>query len=388
MSQTPSEDQPLKQEIGTLIGAKQSLKVELQNAPSSQKSFFANIINDINQELNDKQDEYGRFLEGRSIESLASLTMPFTAAFEGTVRVEIDDDDDGLRGPHDVEFTPDGEGDTSTLRVQFTETTAEVVEMPPIEMDEEETDYGKNTTTVTRITNDGRTVGTFDEQTGRVELPLDLFFENSLDSPVHESDAPANFDLTTEGVSAPVGTYNHVDLDGAPLNSDTMKLKVVGESTFEDISGRFEQSILGGKDVVLSAEGELTDISGPPLDVPSSVSFGKVAVGDMRTRVVSFENTTGSNVMISIPEPPDSPTGPGAPGVPTFSWTPTGNNLLRRGDEMNVHVMFAPGANEQARMTLTITGSDSGSPHSITLRGTGIGGPGNGGGNGGGVHPL
>ncbi|WP_331234828.1 hypothetical protein [Natronorarus salvus] len=172
-----------------------------------------------------------------------------------------------------------------------------------------------------------------------------------------------------------------------------MEFKVVDESMFEDISGRLEWSILGGKNVVLSAEGELTNIEGPPLDVPSSVSFGQVVAGDLRTRTLSIENNTGSTVVLSIPTSPDPPTGLGAPGIPTFSWAPTGSRLLRRGDELRIQVTFAPGANEQAQMTLTITGNDSGSPHSVTLRGTGIGGPGNGGGNGGGpgnggiIHP-
>ena len=385
MQQIPSESPRVEQEVNTLLGAKRSLQAELRNAPSSQKQFLAEMIRDVNSELNSKQDEFGQFMEDYSLERRALVDMPFVAAFEGTVVVEIDDDD--FRGPHEVEFTPEGVGDTARMRVKFDHTSVEVVDLPPIEMDEEETEYGPNTTTVRRITNEGRTEGSFDEASGHIELPLDLFFENSLGQRGVETDAPANFDLTTRGVSAPVGDYSHVDLDGVPLDPESMEFKAVAESTFEDISGWYEISILGGKDVVLSAEGKLSDISGPPLDVPSSLSFGQVVVGDVRTRTIPIKNTTGSNVMLTIPDSPKPPTGPGAPGIATFSWHPTGTQLLRRGEEMNVTVSFAPAANEQAQMTMTITGNDSGSPHSVTLRGTGIGVPGPGNGENGPVRP-
>ena len=386
MQQTSSESPRVEREVNTLLGAKRSLQAELRDAPESQKPFLAGIIRDINGELNNKQNEFRQFMEEYSVERRALVDMPFVAAFEGTVVVEVDDDD--FRGPHEVEFTPDGVHDTARMRVKFDHTSVEVVDLPSIEMDEVETGFGTNTTTVRRITNDGRTEGSFDEETGHIELPLDLFFENSLSVPRFETDAPANFDLTTRGVSTPVGDYSHVDLDGKPLDSGNMEFKIVGESTFENISGLFEGSVLGGKDVALSAEGKLSDISGPPLDVPSSLSFGQVVVGDVRTRTISIENTTGSNVLLSIPDSPKPPTGSGAPGIATFSWNPTGDHLLMRGEEMNVTVSFAPAANERAQMTMTITGNDSGSPHSITLRGTGRGGPGPGNGdNGGPVRP-
>lgn len=287
--------------------------------------------------------------------------------------------------PHKVDFTP--ETDTPTLRLRFDPPSIEVVELTQVETDPHETPAGTNTTTVRQIVNAGRETGSFDEETGHIELPLDLFFDNSVNAPFVEEDAPANFDLTTKGIDMPVGTYEDIDLDGSPLDSETLEFKIVGESVFEDISGPLETLILGGRNVVLSSEGKLSNIDGPPLEVPTSVSFGHVAIGGLQTRSVSIENNTGSNIVVSIPNSPAPPTGPGAPGLATFSWSPTGNRLLRRGDEMTILVTFTPGASGPAQTVLTITSNDSGSPHSITLRGTGVGGPGNGGGNGGDVHP-
>jgi len=394
MSTSTPQGRPLKQEIAALMAAKRTLQVESRKAPQAQKEFFSGIIKGIDREMQGKQEEFTRFVDTDSVTSLELLTAdfvdsPFTAELYGTVTIEIDHDNGEIRGPHTVTFSP--EDDTPTLRLRFDQTTVEVDELTPVETDPHDTPVGTNTTTVSRVVNDGRRTGTFDRESGHIELPLNLFFDNSVSAPRVETDAPVNFDLSTHGVTSPVGSYQHVDLDGAPLDPETMAFKVVDESMFEDISGRLEWSFLGGKNVVLSAEGELTNIEGPPLDVPSSISFGQVVVGDLRTRTLSIENNTGSNVVLSVPNSPDPPTGPGAPGIPTFSWSPTGRQLLRRGELLRIQVTFAPGANEQAQMTLTITGNDSGSPHSVSLRGTGIGGPGggNGGGpgNGGIIHP-
>lgn len=377
MTGVPSEDRRPKREVEALIGAKRSLRAELQDAPESQEQFFADLIRTVNGELAETRAEPGAARTGPSAEILSSLGLPFTAAFAGTVTVEVDHDDDGVRGPHVLEFTP--APDTPTLRVQFTPSSVDVVELPPIEMDPVETDFGTNTTTVRRVATEGGMDGSFDESTGHVYLPLSLFFENSLGSPVHETDAPAHFVLSTRGVSAPIGDYRHVDPTGAPLDSDTMELTVAAESMFEDISGRFKSSILGGRDVALVADGELTDIDGPPLEVPASVSFGPTAVGSSRMRVLPIENTTGSTVWLSVPTPR-----PGHGGrIPTFSWSPTGSRLLDPGEEFTLRVTFTPGAAEDARTTLTIDGSDSGAPHSATLRGRGVGGSGGGGGGGG-----
>lgn len=102
----------------------------------------------------------------------------------------------------------------------------------------------------------------------------------------------------------------------------------------------------------------------PSLDVPRSVFFGRVAIGDIRTRVVPIKNDTGSDVTISGLELP--------PGWPFLSRL-DGSHVIRQGEERRLTVEFLPSWDGEVTTTLTISATDSGSPHSITLQGIGDG---------------
>jgi hypothetical protein len=134
-----------------------------------------------------------------------------------------------------------------------------VVEVTPVETEPFDTPPGTNTTTVRRVVNEGRTAGSHDDATGHVDLPLDLSFDDGVDVPFVQEDAPVSFDLTTRSVENPIGTDESVTLEGRPVDDDG-EFTIVGESTFVDTTGTFSMTVLGGRDVALVAEGRLSGV--------------------------------------------------------------------------------------------------------------------------------
>jgi hypothetical protein len=249
------ECQPLADEVEGLVATKRSFQEELGTASPTVKPFLVRTIRELNVEIAEKQGELRACMEDHPVD----VPEPLTTSLEGTVTVEIDHGDDRIRGPHSVGFTSGSDPPTLRLRFDGDRTTVKVVEMTPVETEPFDTPAGSNTTTVRRVVNEGRTVGSYDDATGHIDLPLDLHFDNSVDVPFVEEDAPVNFDLTTRRVENPVGSYEHVTLEGRPVDDDGA-FAVVGESTFVDTSGTFSMTILGGRDVALVAEGRLSDV--------------------------------------------------------------------------------------------------------------------------------
>jgi murein DD-endopeptidase MepM/ murein hydrolase activator NlpD len=97
---------------------------------------------------------------------------------------------------------------------------------------------------------------------------------------------------------------------------------------------------------------------------PTVVNFGSVAEGDSRTLTVTATNTSGAAVTMSFPA--------ASPNT-IFRWTAV-SAFIAGGAETTFEIAFHPIDNAIRRETLRITSNASGSPHSLSLLGKGIGG--------------
>jgi hypothetical protein len=94
---------------------------------------------------------------------------------------------------------------------------------------------------------------------------------------------------------------------------------------------------------------------------PRVVSFGTVAVGDIRTRVLTIENTAGIDVTATFP----------ASTVPPFAW-PSFNQTIPHGESRTVVLQFSPVANGLVQKTISISSNAPGSPHTVKVSGRGL----------------
>jgi len=106
----------------------------------------------------------------------------------------------------------------------------------------------------------------------------------------------------------------------------------------------------------------LTGAGSVPLTVPSSASFGNVALGDKKQKSISFPNKTGVDLAI---------TGM-ATGSSEFSETNTCGSTVAYKSTCSITVTFTPTAIGPLSDTLTIDDSAINSPQSVALTGNGI----------------
>lgn len=219
----------------------------------NQKAAILKQIKRASRQQAEKQRQLDRCLDQHQDD----LPQPVSATFDGEVRVKIDHTNDEIAQERSFSFTP--ADDPPTLRVRFNaaRTTVQIIALSPIETDEYSTPVGTSTTTVTRQIHSERRTGTFDQSSGHIEAPLDLYFDTSVDESGIQEDAPVRFDLTTHEASSPGGAFT---VDGSPLNPDTGAVTIVGASTFIDNSSWYEYSVLGGHDVRLVAEGSFSPV--------------------------------------------------------------------------------------------------------------------------------
>jgi tetratricopeptide (TPR) repeat protein len=97
---------------------------------------------------------------------------------------------------------------------------------------------------------------------------------------------------------------------------------------------------------------------------PSSISFGLVPIGDIRTRTLAMENTTGKSVEVSFAGPQSGS---------FFSWRAF-KGTLANGEKKSILVEFIPRGEGSVQATLTVTSTALSSPRAIKLSGKGIGG--------------
>ena len=94
---------------------------------------------------------------------------------------------------------------------------------------------------------------------------------------------------------------------------------------------------------------------------PISVSFGAVFAGDSADRTVTITNTGHADLVITIP----------APAGNIFTWVPVSGHAIAPGASFATEVDFSPPGVGQANGRLRVESNAAGSPHIVTLTGSG-----------------
>jgi hypothetical protein len=95
--------------------------------------------------------------------------------------------------------------------------------------------------------------------------------------------------------------------------------------------------------------------------LPKNISFNSASVGSIHVTSFVVENTTGSSVNVSFPQP--------APGS-AFKWK-VFSGVLANGAEKHIQVEFRPQHQGPSEVTLKVFSTAPGSPHLVRLTGTG-----------------
>jgi len=119
----------------------------------------------------------------------------------------------------------------------------------------------------------------------------------------------------------------------------------------------------GGPGVALGEAGTFwTSQTLPAIQLsPTSVSFGAVFAGDSADRTVTITNTGHADLVITIP----------APAGNIFTWVPVSGHAITPGASFAAEVDFSPPGVGQAKGRLTVESNAPGSPHIVTLTGSG-----------------
>jgi hypothetical protein len=238
----PEACRDLADELDSLHHLIESLQEERQNAAFLQKAVLWIRTQMAKRKLKAKERELEQCVADSATEQAEDW---FEVTFGGTVTIEIDHSNAALRRPHTLPIT-------FALQFNADRTQVRLPRFPAIETAEFDTPYGRNRTTVWRI---GRKVeGTFDPVSGRMDVPIRLLFDHSLDVPFIEEDSELSFAgehaLTTGEARSPSGAFvKH----GSPLDRATREISLVGASVF--VGG---DKVLGGCDCGIQITGQLS----------------------------------------------------------------------------------------------------------------------------------
>jgi hypothetical protein len=141
---------------------------------------------------------------------LVREASPLETKFAGTALVSIPDQD--VQDDRDIELG---------IRFDVSRTKVSITSFPAIETDEFDTPFGSTRSTVTLASGGD---GSFDPASGRLELPVTLQFDQSLDVPLINEDVRATFTLSTQQ-------------PGAAFDRDTGAVVLAADSTFDGIGG-------------------------------------------------------------------------------------------------------------------------------------------------------
>jgi hypothetical protein len=94
---------------------------------------------------------------------------------------------------------------------------------------------------------------------------------------------------------------------------------------------------------------------------PTSISFGTVSVNEPTNQTLTITNTGHSNLVITIPPSASS----------DFRWTSVAGQVIAPGASYTVTVTFRTPATGQVNGQLTVESNTTGSPHIVTLSGSG-----------------
>jgi hypothetical protein len=215
----------IQAEIDALTLEKRGLQQDLRDAAPSGKPHIANQIRRVNGQILVKKGELYRCQVEHGIPVFLRTTL------KGRVRLTT-----SAAGEAAGPFT-----ENVKLSVTFNaqRTSIDVSAFPQIESDPMDTPLGENVTTVTAFPERGR----FRKSTGRIVIPVTLFFDQSVEVPF-EVDSTLDVELETGNVGS---------LDGRPLDRDTRELRLVG-------AGRFKDGCLDGETGEVVLDGKLKDL--------------------------------------------------------------------------------------------------------------------------------
>ncbi|HET6337114.1 MAG TPA: hypothetical protein VFG30_28010 [Polyangiales bacterium] len=151
---------------------------------------------------------------------------PLETTFKGTAVVSIPDQD--VKEDRSIELG---------IRFDVSRRRVTITSFPPITTESFDTPFGSTTSTVTLTSS---SEGTFDPESGALEIPVTLQFDQSLDVPLINEDVRASFALST----AP---------PGAALDRETGTVALAAESTFDSVGGGVNP--LAGLDVSVVISG-------------------------------------------------------------------------------------------------------------------------------------
>jgi hypothetical protein len=175
----PAACRPIQLKITELKADRAALQADLREASTPQKAGLAAAINALNRQIADKN------LELNACKIKNGVPVPLNAGFTG--RVTLTTTDGRARGP----FSRDVSG-----RLLFSADRRNVHllgSLPPLSH-AIDTPLGKNTTTVTAVSNGE---GSYDPASGRMSVPVQLFFDQSIDVPFRTEDSRLFLTLST-----------------------------------------------------------------------------------------------------------------------------------------------------------------------------------------------
>jgi len=220
--------QRIRNEIAELTNLIRADEADLRQEGSdiNRRRFLSNEIKRLTKERADKMNQLDQCLQRTSVASA------LTAVFKGTATV---------RTSHPLAPGPFKSPVFMSIGFNASRTTAGVTQFTPIVTNPFTTPLGQNVATISMLRGG---VGAFDKQTGAIGAPITLNIDNSVDSPILVEDSTVEFMLTT-------GTIGN--LTGAPLNSNSGAITLVGSSTLNG-------GILGGSNCAIEFAGSLAPI--------------------------------------------------------------------------------------------------------------------------------
>jgi len=238
----PKKCQSIADAIKALKLTKQLEAELLRSVPPSGKSAVREIINMTNKKIGEKQRDLLKCIESYVPEP----GDPLRTIFDATVIVEILHSNQNIRGPqiHEIKLVIIFSGDREVVKI---------ANFPEIKTEEYDTPLGKGSTTVTHR---GQFLnGTFDLSSGHMDIPLKLYFDQSIDIPFVDEDSEIDFidehSITTREVSA---ESEEKILTGSPLNRETSEMTLVGVAEFK---GGYP---LGDHECCITIKGTLRDL--------------------------------------------------------------------------------------------------------------------------------
>jgi hypothetical protein len=136
---------------------------------------------------------------------------PLESRFRGTAALSIPDQD--VEDDRDIELA---------IRFDVSRRQVSLTSFPAITTDPFDTPFGSSRSTVTLVSS---AQGRFDPESGSLQIPVTLQFDQSLDVPLINEDARASFDLSTSG------------LGGAAFERESGSLALGDSASFQGIGG-------------------------------------------------------------------------------------------------------------------------------------------------------